>query len=107
MERLRDRPRVEIVLEREGLLEQRMRIAQRVLALSHAEATEVLATRAKLLHVTGREQSEAAVRTASSVRIHGVLRELTEVPDRRTKRVDLIRVRADAGHHRSIAGLHS
>src|SRR5262245_54229779 len=106
MERLRHRSRSEILLQRQRLLEECMRVAQSVLALSHAKTAKILATRVKLLHVARGEQREAAIRTAGAVRIDRVLRELTEVTDRLSERVDLIRVGTDAGDHRSIAGLH-
>src|ERR1700730_12072139 len=74
-------PRIEILLQREGLTEQRIRKAESVLTLSHAKFAKILSARPKFPHVVSGQESEAGVRTACPVWPHCVLRKLAEITE--------------------------
>ncbi len=103
--RIRDQPRVQIFLQCQLLLEHRVRIAEGVVALSHADLAEVLARRAVGAHVVRSEKCKAGVRSAGPVREHGIAREHAEAAETLAERVDVVGVGADAGDHIGIAGL--
>ena len=105
-ERFGNRARIEIVIERQRLLEQRMFEVQGVVTLRDAQLAKVLARDALGAHGVLREEGEAGVRPAGAVRIDRVARELAEVGQRQTKRVSVIGVARDAGDIARIARLH-
>jgi hypothetical protein len=106
MQRLGDRPRLEVLLQRQRLLEERLRVFQRVGALRDAELAEVLPRSAVKAHVVGGEEGEARVRPPGAVRIDRVARELAEVREREAKRIHVVGVAGEAGDNLGIAGLH-
>ena len=106
MQRLGDRPRGQVLLQGQRLLEQGQRKLQRVGALRDAELAEVLALRAMLAHVVGGEESEAGVRPAGAVGIDRIARELAEVGERQAERIDVVGIAGDAGDDVGVARLH-
>src|SRR5207253_611426 len=57
MQWLGDRPRRQVLFQRQRFIEKRVRILQRVGALRHAQLAEILARRAVDAHVVRREKS--------------------------------------------------
>ncbi len=72
-DRVCDQPRIHVFVERQRLFHQGVRNLQRVVALRDAQLAEVLPLDAEGIHVMAGHQREAAVRTARTVRIGGVL----------------------------------
>jgi hypothetical protein len=106
VDRLGDRPRVEVLLERERRLEERARIRERVGALRDGDAAEVLARRAVRPHVGRGDEREDRVRPARSVRVARVAREVREAAEHLPERLDVVRVGRDAGDDVGVARLH-
>ena len=106
VQRLGDRPRAEVLLQRQRLLEQRQRKLERIGALRDAQLAEVLARRAVLLHVVRGEEGEARVGAAGAVGIDRVARELAEVGERQAEGIDVVGVAGDAGDDVRVARLH-
>ena len=106
LQRIGDRARIQILLERQRLPEQRVRKLERVVALRDAELAEVARLDAVLAHVIGGEQREAHVRPAGAERIDRVAREAAEVRQILPERVDVIGVARDARHDLGVARLH-
>ena len=106
MQRVRDRPRGEVLLHRKRLLEQGVRELERVGALRDAQLAEVLARRAALAHVVRGEEREAGIRAAGAVRVDGVARELAEVGERQAEGIDVVGVAGEAGDDARVARLH-
>ncbi len=76
VDRVGDRPRVEVLRHRQRHLEERIRVVQRVVALGDADAAEVLARRAVRVHVVRGDEGEDRVRPARAVRVAGVAGEV-------------------------------
>ena len=106
VDRLGDRPRVEVLLDRQRHLEQRVRVLQRVGALGDGDAAEVLARRAVRAHVGGGDEGEDRVRPARAVRVAGVAREVREAAEHLPERLDVVGVGGDAGDDVGVARLH-
>ena len=81
-----------VLVERQRLLEQRVRILQRVAALGDGDPAEVLARRAEGAHVVGGDHREDRVRPARAVGVAGVAREVAEAAEREPERVDVVGV---------------
>jgi hypothetical protein len=79
-ERLANRARVEIGLDRQRLAEQRHRVTQAVGALRNADAAEILALGAERVHVVRRDQRKHGVHAAAAVGIDMIAREGERTP---------------------------
>ena len=92
MDRIGDRPRRHVFVQRQRLLHQRVRDRQRVVALGDAELAEVLARGAIAVHVVRGDQRERRVGAAGAVGIDGVLGEAREGRQRLAERIDVVGV---------------
>jgi hypothetical protein len=101
-QRIGDPARVQIV-ERERLLEQRVRVGEGVLPQADAEPAEILPPRAPPLHVDAGVQREHAVGAAEPLRRHVVVCRSVEVVERPVVRRNVERVGGQAEHHLGIA----
>src|ERR1041384_2306110 len=68
-QRLGDRPGGEILVERERLLEQRIRVMQGIRPLRHADLAEVLRLHVISAHVIVGQKGKASVRPTGAIRI--------------------------------------
>ena len=105
MDRLGDDARRHVLVERQGLLEHRVRRGERVFALGDADAAEVLAPRAVGAHVVRGDEGEHRVRPARAIRIGRVAREQAEAAERLAERLDVVGVARDAGDDLGVARL--
>ena len=106
MDRIGDRPRRHVFVQRQLLLHHRVRNRQRVVALRDAELGEVLAPGAVAVHVILGDQRERRVGAAGAVRIDGVLGKARKRRQRLAERIDMIGIGGDAGDDLGVAGLH-
>ena len=104
MDRIGDRPRRHVIVERQLLLHDRLRIGQRIVALGDADLAEILAGDATAAHVVIGQQRERPVRAAKTVGVAGVLCETREARQQLGEGIDLVRVAADAGDDRCVTG---
>src|SRR3569833_77396 len=102
MNGFRDRPRIQVLLERQGHAKQGGRKALCVLALGDAQFSKVLTLRAVLPHVVGREQCKTRIRAAGPVWPDGVLRKAAESSERVSKAGTRVCIGADAGNNLCI-----
>ncbi|KAG1258935.1 hypothetical protein G6F65_015430 [Rhizopus arrhizus] len=106
MDRVGDDAGVQVLGQRQRLFHQRVRIAQGVVALRHAQLAEVFARGAGRAHVVRGQQREAGVGAAGTVGIHGVLRKARELADGVAEGIHVVGVARDAGHDVRVAGLY-
>ena len=104
--RVGDQPRAQILLERQRLLEQRVRKMQRIAALGDAELAKIFRQRAIGAHVIGGEEGKAGIGSACAIGIDRILREHAEARGALAKAVDMIGIAGDAGDDLGIAGLN-
>ena len=74
--------------------------------MCHAQLAEIRRLGTILAHDIICQKSEAAVRTSGAIRVDSVARELTEIGDTLTKRVDMIGIATDACDDIRIAQLY-
>ncbi len=95
-----------VLVQRQRLLHHGQRVLQRVGALGHRDAAEVLALRAELAHVVGGDEGEDRVRPAGAIGVAGVAREGGEAAQHEPERIDVVGVARQAGHDVGVARLH-